>query len=259
MTSWISTVRVTTIRSERRKSSNRRSKPSTGLLRASTIEGDIWRTSGRGDVYRSSDSLAHSDAIRMREGGAKGETPGARRVNAERTFHSAVESISGINIERVRYDSADTPNRRTSMGTEFNRREFLKMAGIGGVVFASGLALPKISRGAGAPMGTGDDFYFVQLSDTHWGFTGPDANPDPTGTLPKAIEAVNSLSTPPDFIVFTGDLSHITEDPKDRRRRLGEFKEVVSRLKVTSVRFMPGEHDGSLDQSKAFQEFFGDR
>ena len=143
------------------------------------------------------------------------------------------------------------------MGTEFNRREFLKMAGIGGVVFASGLGLPKISRGAGAPMGTGDDFYFVQLSDTHWGFTGPDANPDPTGTLPKAIEAVNSLSTPPDFIVFTGDLSHITEDPKDRRRRLGEFKEVVSRLKVTSVRFMPGEHDGSLDQSKAFQEFFG--
>jgi 3',5'-cyclic AMP phosphodiesterase CpdA len=71
------------------------------------------------------------------------------------------------------------------------------------------------------------------------------------------VEAVNSLAVQPDFIVFTGDLTHISEDPKERRRRLGEFKEVVSRLKVTSVRFMPGEHDGSLDQSKAFQEFFG--
>ena len=69
--------------------------------------------------------------------------------------------------------------------------------------------------------------------------------------------AVNNLSTQPDFIVFTGDLTHTTDDPKERRRRLGEFKEIVSQLKVKNMRFMPGEHDGSLDQSKAFEEFFG--
>ncbi|HMA80955.1 MAG TPA: metallophosphoesterase [Candidatus Binatia bacterium] len=72
----------------------------------------------------------------------------------------------------------------------------------------------------------------------------------------QAVVAVNNLSTQPDFIAFTGDLTHTTEDPKDRRR-LGEFKEIVSQLKVKNMRFMPGEHDGSLDQSKAFQEFFG--
>jgi 3',5'-cyclic AMP phosphodiesterase CpdA len=143
------------------------------------------------------------------------------------------------------------------MTPKIDRREFLKLAGIGGVVFASGIGCSVARDGVSSAMSANEDFYFVQLSDTHWGFVGPEANPDPTGTLPKAVAAVNSLSVQPDFIVFTGDLTHTTEDPRDRRRRLGEFKEIVSKLKVQSIRFMPGEHDGSLDKSKAFQEFFG--
>jgi 3',5'-cyclic AMP phosphodiesterase CpdA len=143
------------------------------------------------------------------------------------------------------------------MALSFNRRDFLKIAGIGGVAFASGLSLPTRSRGASEETSETNDFYFVQLSDTHWGFAGPQVNPDAAGTLPKAVAAVNGLGTRPDFIVFTGDLTHITEDAKERRRRLGEFKEIVSQLKVKNVHFMPGEHDGSLDESKAFQEFFG--
>src|SRR6476646_10128032 len=141
------------------------------------------------------------------------------------------------------------------MALTVNRRDFLKLAGIGGVVFATGLGCSSMRNGA--RMSEHDDFYFVQLSDTHWGFTGPDANPDATGTLPKAVAAVNALTKQPDFIVFTGDLTHSTEDGRERRRRHGEFKEIVSALKVKDIRFMPGEHDGSLDLSKAFQEFFG--
>ena len=143
------------------------------------------------------------------------------------------------------------------MALTVNRRDFLKLAGLGGVAFASGLGCSTARGGATDGFSNNDDFYFVQLSDTHWGFSGPAANPDAAGTLPKAVAAVNALSTQPDFIVFTGDLTHTTDDPKERRRRLGEFKEIVSQLKVRNVRFMPGEHDGSLDQSKAFQEFFG--
>jgi hypothetical protein len=135
-----------------------------------------------------------------------------------------------------------------------DRREFLKLAGLAGVVFASGLG--KASRAAtGASAGT-EDFYFVQLSDSHWGFEGP-PNPDAKGTLKKAIAAVNSLSEQPDFIVFTGDLTHISDDAKVRRQRLAQFKDIVSELKVKDVRFMPGEHDASLDQGEAYQEFFG--
>ena len=68
------------------------------------------------------------------------------------------------------------------MHQELDRRDFLKLAGLGGAVFASGLG--------GCAM---QDLYFVQLSDTHWGFTGPAANPDAGGTPQKAVAAVNSL------------------------------------------------------------------
>ena len=133
-----------------------------------------------------------------------------------------------------------------------DRRDFLKLAGLGGAVFASGLA--GCAGMAGAKQ---DDFYFVQLSDTHWGFKGDVANPDAGGTLQKAVAAVNALAVQPDFIVFTGDLTHTTDDPKERRRRLAEFKQIVSALKNQNVRFMPGEHDAALDNGQAWKEFFG--
>src|SRR3954470_13382847 len=133
-----------------------------------------------------------------------------------------------------------------------DRRQFLKIAGLGGVVFASGLA-----RGAESYKASQDEFFFVQLSDTHWGFQGPAVNPDAHGTLPKAVAAVNALQVAPDFIVFTGDLTHTTDDPQERRRRLAGFREIVKNLKNPNVRFMPGEHDAALDRGEAFKEFFG--
>src|SRR5881396_2049058 len=132
-----------------------------------------------------------------------------------------------------------------------DRRQFLKIAGLGGVVFAS-----RLARGADPYASAQDEFFFVQLSDTHIGFQGP-PNPDPLGTLPKAIAAVNALDPQPDFIVFTGDLSHTTDDPQERRRRLAQFKEMAGALKSRNVRFMPGEHDASLDAGAAYKELFG--
>ena len=131
-----------------------------------------------------------------------------------------------------------------------DRREFIKLAGVGGAVFASGL-YPLASQAQAA-----EDFFFVQLSDTHWGFQGP-PNPDAKVTLKKAVAAVNSLEQQPDFVVFTGDLTHTTDDPAVRRQRLAEFRDIVGELKVKNVRFMPGEHDAALDKGAAYQEFFG--
>ena len=147
------------------------------------------------------------------------------------------------------------------MRTKFNRRAFLRLAGLGGVVFASGLAgwqralsAEELGKPGVKPDG---DFYFVQLSDTHWGFEGPKVNPDARNTLRKAIAAVNKLPEQPDFIVFTGDLTHTTDDPKERRKRLAEFRDIARELKVKDVRFLPGEHDASLDGGEAYREFFG--
>jgi len=142
---------------------------------------------------------------------------------------------------------------------KMDRRDFMKLAGLGGVVFASGLGVRALgAAGAGGDVKTGKDgFYFVQLSDTHWGFDGPSVNPDSQGSLKKAVAAVNSLEEQPDFVVFTGDLTHITEDAKQRRDRLGQFRDLAGTLKAKTIHYMAGEHDASLDRGDAFQEFFG--
>jgi hypothetical protein len=129
-----------------------------------------------------------------------------------------------------------------------NRRDFITLcAAGGGAVFLS--ALPGYA-------GAANDFYFVQLSDSHWGYQGA-ANPDAANTLKKAVAAVNALPSQPDFVIFTGDLTHSTDDPQERRKRLAGFRDIVRELRVKDVRFIPGEHDASLDQGAAFQEFFG--
>ncbi|AOK29542.1 MULTISPECIES: metallophosphoesterase family protein [Burkholderia] len=131
------------------------------------------------------------------------------------------------------------------------RRDFLRLAAAGGgAAFAS--ALPGWSFGKDA------DFFFVQLSDAHWGFASPAINPDPKGTLPKAIAAVNALPVAPDFVIFTGDLTHTTDDAAERRARMREFRSIVARLDAKPLYLMPGEHDASLDAGDAYREIFGD-
>jgi hypothetical protein len=134
-----------------------------------------------------------------------------------------------------------------------NRRELLKLASVGGVVFASRLAGGAPSKKKSAVAG---DFFFLQLSDTHWGYAGV-SNPQADVTLPKAVETVNAAAAQPDFIVFTGDLTHTTDDGAVRRKRLTEFKAITAKLKVKTLHLMPGEHDAAPDAGKAYQEQFG--
>jgi calcineurin-like phosphoesterase family protein len=147
--------------------------------------------------------------------------------------------------------------------SEMDRRRFIKLAGLGGgIVFASTLAGTRLVDVLGSTSGHASskaekDFYFVQLSDTHWGFSGPKVNPDAEGTLKKAVQIVNSLEEQPDFVVFTGDLTHTTDDVQLRKDRMSEFKDIVSQLKSRTIHFMAGEHDASLDRGDAYQEFFG--
>ena len=139
------------------------------------------------------------------------------------------------------------------MNYQLNRRDFIKVAGIAGIsaiVFnVEPLEAEDLPR---------ESFFFAQLSDTHWGFDNPTINPDFAGTLKKAIAGVNALEQQPDFVVFTGDLTHTTDDGNVRRKRMKEFREIIKELKVQNIRFLPGEHDASLDNGQAFKEMFGD-
>ncbi len=133
-----------------------------------------------------------------------------------------------------------------------DRRDFIKLIGFGSIVLVSGAR----SWAADAEANK-NDFLFVQLSDTHWGFSDPKVNPDYAGTLKKAIAAVNAMKTEPDFVVFTGDITHNTDDPKERRKRMVEARDIISGLKVRNVKLMAGEHDAGQDNGEAFQEIFG--
>jgi 3',5'-cyclic AMP phosphodiesterase CpdA len=138
---------------------------------------------------------------------------------------------------------------------------------VGGLVFASGCASRSdagaravTAPGSAAPGAIdlpGHDFFFLQLTDTHWGYEGP-ANPHADVTLEHAVETINGADVQPDFVVFTGDLTHNTDDPAVRRDRMLRFRDIVSKLKVRDVRFLPGEHDAAADHGDAFQSVFGE-
>jgi heme/copper-type cytochrome/quinol oxidase subunit 2 len=120
-------------------------------------------------------------------------------------------------------------------------------------VVAAGLIFAGTAKGAQSP----GEFTFVQLSDIHWGYSGPTINPDARGTLAKTIALVNSLNPQPDFIVCTGDLTHTTDDRVERKRRMTGLLEELKALKVRDIRFLPGEHDAALDTGATFKEVFG--
>src|SRR5258708_26040298 len=132
------------------------------------------------------------------------------------------------------------------MINRIDRRDFARLIGLGGVVFASGLG-STLTLGSARAAAAAEDFFFVQLSDTHWGFKGP-PNPEAANTLKLAVEAVNALPKQPDFIVFPADLTHTTDDGAERRKRMGEFRDIIKGLKTQNIRLMPGEHDASLDK-----------
>ncbi len=99
-------------------------------------------------------------------------------------------------------------------------------------------------------------FSFIQLSDAHVGFNGP---PDPLGTkaFERAVDMVNALPQQPDLVLFTGDLTHDSEDKDVHAKRMAQFREIAGRLKTKKIMCVPGEHDAGLDAGALFRDNFG--
>jgi len=93
-------------------------------------------------------------------------------------------------------------------------------------------------------------FNFVQISDSHIGFSKEGINTDVTATLKLAIARINALPQQPDFILHTGDLTHLAAAE--------EFDTLEQLLKSANkqIFFVPGEHDVTGDDGKLYRERF---
>ncbi len=150
------------------------------------------------------------------------------------------------------------------MSEPIDRRQFLRITGASlgvgalyGVLPARAAAADVQRRLRRANGEAVTPFSFVQLSDTHVGFSGP-PNPNGTAAFERAVEVVNRLPEPPDLVFFTGDLTHDADDDAERARRMRRFQEIASRLRVKERRSVPGEHDAAIDGGKLYREIFGE-
>ena len=135
---------------------------------------------------------------------------------------------------------------------EIDRRGFLRCmqwAGAGLVwTFAGGV---PTSRLLGAPAQNQEDFAFVQISDSHIGFDKA-ANPDVAGTFQVAVDKINRLTRQPDFVLHTGDLTHLA-----KAQEFDTLDQLLRGLRQKQAFFVPGEHDLLGDDGKQYRELFG--
>ena len=145
-------------------------------------------------------------------------------------------------------------NPDDAFNSQLSRRRFLRHAAWAGaavaVTVSGGVVTSKVlHHGSSAP--TAEDFSFVQISDSHIGFTGA-ANPDVTRTFQSAIDLVNALPAQPDFVVHTGDLTHFSTN-----EQFDQVKQMLSTLRTGQVVVLPGEHDSTDDAGQKYRQFFG--
>jgi 3',5'-cyclic-AMP phosphodiesterase len=137
-----------------------------------------------------------------------------------------------------------------------DRRGFLKcMAWAGtGLVWAMSGGIPvsrAFAKGGDKGAGQGGDFSFVQISDSHIGFSKP-ANPDVTATLQTAIKKINAMPHTPDFIIHTGDLSQLSKPSE-----FDTLDQVLKGASAKDIHFVPGEHDMLSDNGEQFLQRYG--
>ncbi|WP_036264104.1 metallophosphoesterase family protein [Methylocapsa aurea] len=115
--------------------------------------------------------------------------------------------------------------------------ECMAWAGAGVVWTVSG-GVPKSSQilGVGEAKAAEGGFSFLQISDTHIGFAKP-ANPNAAATAQEAVAKINALSAKPEFLIHTGDITHLAKP--------GEFDDadqIIGKAGLVT-HYVPGEHD----------------
>jgi 3',5'-cyclic AMP phosphodiesterase CpdA len=142
-------------------------------------------------------------------------------------------------------------------GAAGGRRQFLKCmawAGTGTLWLMHGGVLKAHALDGDAPASAGDaSFGFVQISDSHIGFHKA-PNMDVAGTLRASLALVDAQRRAPDFLIHTGDLTHLS-----RAEEFDTLAGVMGEGRARQVFYVPGEHDVIGDNGAEFFRRFGQR
>ncbi|WP_067992578.1 metallophosphoesterase family protein [Nocardia pseudobrasiliensis] len=135
------------------------------------------------------------------------------------------------------------------------RRQLIRhSAWFGAAVGLSVVGGEVISHIAGAPAAQAAErptLRFAQISDSHIGFQGT-ANPDVADTFTEAIGQVNALGYTPDFVIHTGDLTHLATP-----EQFDQVEQMMKGLNTPHVFTVPGEHDSTDDAGQRYRSVFG--
>ncbi|MBO0868655.1 MAG: metallophosphoesterase [Micromonosporaceae bacterium] len=150
----------------------------------------------------------------------------------------------------------ETPQQLPEAGPDgMTRRQLARHLGWFGaavvLTVSGGEVISHIAGGSQAAAGSEHDLHFVQVSDSHIGFKGP-ANTDVAGSFTRAIDQINGLGFRPDFVMHTGDLTHLSTPAQ-----FDQVNQMMTGLRTDRVFTVPGEHDGVGDAGRAYRTIFG--
>jgi 3',5'-cyclic AMP phosphodiesterase CpdA len=136
-----------------------------------------------------------------------------------------------------------------------NRRGFLKCmawAGTGAFCVLQGGVLKSfsLSERSHDPKKMAGELSFVQISDSHMGFNKA-ANPDVAATLQAAVDKINALPAAPEFMLHTGDISHLSKSEE-----FDHVEQILQSARTKKVFYVPGEHDALEGNGRQYRERF---
>lgn len=120
-----------------------------------------------------------------------------------------------------------------------------------GLAVVGGEVISHLATAAPTAQPAGATLRFAQVSDSHIGFHGT-ANPDVVGSFGRAITSINSLGYRPDFVIHTGDLTHLSTP-----EQFDQVRQMMGGIDAPHVFTVPGEHDSVDDAGQKYRTAFG--
>ncbi|MGN6157676.1 MAG: metallophosphoesterase family protein [Devosia sp.] len=123
-----------------------------------------------------------------------------------------------------------------------------------GVIWTLSGGIPKslnLLDEAQAAEAASSNFTFLQISDSHIGFD-KEANITAVDTLNEAIGRINGLAVKPDFMIHTGDITHLSKPDE-----FDDADQIIGSTRIVT-HYVPGEHDMvDAGQGKAYMDRYG--